>query len=471
MNIDKDSKLIVVHNTRIFVTNYGNLPSSLNTFLTEFNTFYRKGRQVKVPVWTAIHKTKHPLFGDIICVPRNISIKKLKSFFPDHTLIEDFNCHNPYTTVDITCSGNPRDDIQTEALDYLAGDGDYTTRRYFRQKNLFLQTGMGKTFITIKHIAEVKLMTMIVVHKDSLIGQWTDRITEFTDIKEDEIAIIKGNGSYKKILKNKDKYKIIIASNKTINSSLSDDTSITEFRTFVRDMKIGLKVIDEAQLGPKITFKLDSETNIYNTIYLTATPKRSKQSSDKIFKMILPDISNSFGSKQEHREDAYHNVVYAVISSNPGDEYMSSSVGGINISKYSDYVVTNTLSWMYDDIIKPTIQNNISHLKDNGFKLAIICGNLNLVTVLYSYIQEDFKDIVSVGNYTSMVDDKKAQVISNDVVVSTNCSMDAGDDFSFDIIINLVPLSSEVAIDQLMGRIRNKPNPLMKKLFIDISDI
>jgi superfamily II DNA or RNA helicase len=313
----RTDQLIIIHNTRVCVTNYGTLPAGFEKHLTEFDKFFKKGRQMMIPKWKAIHETHHPIFGKVICVPRNIDINVLTKYFPNHKIITDLDCYNAYTTVDINCSMKPRDDIQLEALNYLEGNGKYERFRKARQQNLFLQTGMGKTFLAIKQICSHKMLSLIVVHKETLITQWVERIKEFTGLSDDEIGIIQGAASFKRVLKNKDKIKIIVASNRTICSALNTKESTDSFRAFIKEMKIGMKIIDEAHISPKITFKLDSETNIFKTLYLTATPKRSSISSQRLFYMILPSINDSFGTKEEHREAPYHNILYALTESSP----------------------------------------------------------------------------------------------------------------------------------------------------------
>jgi hypothetical protein len=72
-------------------------------------------------------------------------------------------------------------------------------------------------------------------------------ILKFTNIKEDEIGIVKGATSLPKIISNKDKYKIVLFSNKTF-SSLVDSGNWQKLVDFFDEMQFTLKVNDEIHL-------------------------------------------------------------------------------------------------------------------------------------------------------------------------------------------------------------------------------
>lgn len=462
----KTDKLIIVHNSRICITNFGTVPSALKNYLTEFDIFRKRGREVRVPNWTAVHHTMHPLYGEVICLPRNMDISVVTKHFPTHRLIIDLNCYIPYKTISINAKHQPRDVIQQEALNYLEGRNNYSTYRDARQQSLFLQTGMGKTFITIQYITSVKLKTIIIVHKDTLITQWKERIAMFSDVTDDEIGVIKGKESFKKVLKDKDSLKIVIASNKTLGRCFVDEESTTDFRDFMRSMEFGLKVIDECHINPKITFKIESETNVFKNLYLTATPKRSDFSSEKLLLKLLPEKSNSFGLNIQHRNSAYHNVEYVHIRSSPNEDDIKALGGTISIDKYSNYILNRTFNKVFD-VVCDYIDDNMKHLNDNKKQIGVICGNLDLVTHMIDNLKLQYPN-EDIGNYTSLSNDKSSE-LKKKVIVTTSMSMDAGDDSEFDILINLVPLSSEPALEQIIGRIRNKPNG--KFLYVDVTDI
>lgn len=49
----------------------------------------------------------------------------------------------------------------------------------------------GKTYVAVDLITRLKKKTLIVVHKETLMDQWIDRILEYTDLTRDNIGIIK----------------------------------------------------------------------------------------------------------------------------------------------------------------------------------------------------------------------------------------------------------------------------------------
>jgi hypothetical protein len=67
---------------------------------------------------------------------------------------------------------------------------------------------------------------------------------------------------------------------------------------------------------------------------------------------------------------------------------------------------------------------------------------------------------IDIGNYNTIIKKRedRAKELLKEVILTTTKSMDAGDDFDLDVMINLVPMSSEVAMPQIVGRIRPKDN-------------
>ncbi len=81
--------------------------------------------------------------------------------------------------IEIEHNIKPRSETQQIAMDYMKN-----TEKGILQ----LAPGVGKTIISIYAIAEKKKKTMILVHRDSLADQWSERFSQFTNCEQQNIS-------------------------------------------------------------------------------------------------------------------------------------------------------------------------------------------------------------------------------------------------------------------------------------------
>lgn len=170
--------------------------------------------------------------------------------------------------IDIKHHIEPRNDLQKMAIKTLIGS---------KACILQLSPGTGKTVITIYAIAELKLKTIILVHLDSLVEQWKDRLLQFTNLREEDIARLRSKTFIEDLTK-----PIIISTAQTFTSLLRRHKE--NFLDVLNESKIGVFVSDECHTTSGApTF---SDCSIFipavHTYGLSATPKRSDGNLDII---------------------------------------------------------------------------------------------------------------------------------------------------------------------------------------------
>lgn len=243
-----------ISNIKEFLTRRQERYESFNRKGDDFNRFYEE--------------EKHSLV-----VPR---------FFP----IELFLKNIPYRCID---KRDPGADIdirhniilrqgQEEIVDFILQN---------RQGTIKVPPGAGKTIIALYIIGELKKRTIILVHNNTLVNQWLDRIEEFTNISRENVLVL----SNKKLssLLEYEKYPIVISTVQTI-LSIKIRASAKEKRYFKR-AKFGILVVDEAHTttgAPKFS-QASLLINAQTVIGLSATPYRFDQNHD-IIEMHLGKI-------------------------------------------------------------------------------------------------------------------------------------------------------------------------------------
>lgn len=440
---------LVVKPNRLIITNPpATLPQNFVKSLTEYSTY---GKWPK-PVYTAIREvTYEGKFA--IAIPRWYPTGQLEHYFKFDSVVTNDEVMD-YGESKFGCSVLPRDPLQAETDRYLAGVDEYSWLQRTSYRVAALETGNGKTSLTIKDIAREGIPALVTVHKANLLETpWKKSFAKHTNIPEDEIAFIEGKASLKRVLKNISKYKIFVAIIDTINSLLTTDKDLLD--EFFAAAKIGVKVCDEAHIKYRFTLNLDMSYDFNKVIYLTATPGRTSYSAVRLFRYMVPPENYWIGRAARQKRDPYLNMAYVFLHSKPSEEWTMkiSRKDGVNLNDYTDYIMeTGAYDLFYDMILKIV-------KKFKGRRIAIVCGKLDFIKRLQADLEVDIPG-VDIGNYNTIVKKRedRAKELNKLVVLTTTKSMDAGDDFDLDVMINLVPMSSEVAMPQIVGRIRPKDN-------------
>ena len=170
--------------------------------------------------------------------------------------------------IDIKHNITPRNELQERAIKTLMNSNACI---------LQLSPGTGKTVITIYAIAELKLKSFILVHTKELITQWKNRLMQFTNLSEDNIARLTSKTFIEDLQK-----PVIISTAQTFVSLLKRQSEA--FLEALNEAKIGVFVSDECHTTSGApTF---SDCSIFvpavRTYGLSATPKRSDGNLDII---------------------------------------------------------------------------------------------------------------------------------------------------------------------------------------------
>lgn len=197
-----------------------------------------------------------------LLIPRNFPIQQ----FLFNYKIEDKTHSGQH--IEINHKIVPRGDVQKRAIDYLMDN---------ESGILQLSPGVGKTVITIYMIAERKLKTLILAHRDSLVDQWRDRLLQFTDIDPNEVVRLSSNTFQEDLNKS-----VIVATTQTFLSLLKRNRK--EFLITLNKSNIGIFVADEVHTS--IGAPTFSECSIHmpsKYCYgLSATPYRTDGNEDII---------------------------------------------------------------------------------------------------------------------------------------------------------------------------------------------
>lgn len=436
-------KSIIVKHTRIEIHDYtiGDCPS-LESFFSIFDPITH----------TVFFKGIDYLEDEkILILPRGLDIYWLENALDCKakldTKYDEFDYNEP-----IMIKNLPKDDQQKEALRFILGKAEYHNNSYKSQLGINLNTGKGKTYVTIASISYTLIKSIIIVK--GIITQWKEKILEYTDIKPKEIYIIEGSATIDRLFNRDPKqYKIYIASHSTIKS-YGDRFGWDKITELFKHIKVGIKVYDEAHLNFDNMLKIDFYTNTYKNLYVTATPKRSSREEDKIYQLAFKNVPKI----DLFREDTDPHTQYIAIhfNSKPSPDVISACKNrfGFNINKYIDWVV-NSERFLDFSLV---LMEKILSLTSDGSKALIYIGTNNAICKFYDFLVSIYPQYVNdIGIYTSIVpDEQKQDMLNRRIILSTTKSCGAAVDiFGLKVTVVLAePFRSEVLTRQTLGRTR-----------------
>lgn len=308
---------------------------------------------------------------------------------------------------------------------------------------LSLPTGYGKTTIALHVLSEMKVKTIIIVHKEFLMNQWIDRIKQF--LPEASIGIIQG--------------KRIDILNKDITIVMLQSVSMKEYDHSLFK-NVGLTIIDEthhicAKVFSNTLFKISTKY----MLGLSATPYR-KDGLTKVLNWFIGDVFYYV-----ERENQKNVVVKTIKLTNEYPKFPMNKVGKVcipeGINKLTELSYRNEI--ILNIILKLINETNRSVL--------ILSDRRNHCIELKEMIEEKVGIPKTCGLYLGGMKQNELQESEKcDIIIATYSLAHEGLDIpKLDTLILATPKSDIV---QSVGRIlRETPGKQNSPLVYDIIDI
>lgn len=305
-----------------------NTPSILKTYNVKKNTFY-------------VYRGNKDVYDSLI----STSLRK--------KIIDNRN----ENYVDIECHVNPRDEEQEKALRaFLENDFGYGI--------LSATPSTGKTFISLKLASFFKQRTLIIVDMTLLIDQFIDSILNFTNIKEEEICIIRGSN-----LDFNDNHKVIISTVQTLSKQKELSEKLSR--------KIGYLIVDEVHVASCNTFQ--ELLPLFNPKYqigLSGTPFRDDEMEFLIMESVGPIIYTADRKKMLEAGSMLLPILRPIFIKDDKNFYKNND--GYEI-KFRDVVE----EYYLDKRTINKITNLVLHHYNNNDSQLLICKENNMVDLYY----------------------------------------------------------------------------------------
>ena len=390
-----------------------------------------------------------------LTIPRGIDVKFVERVIGGHV---DFNTTpDPYTeNKDIYIKYLPRDDKQKEAIRFILGVEQYAINKVRPQLSINLDTSVGKTYVTIACVAYLKARALVIASRQDWLNQWKERITEHTDIKEKEILFIRGSSMIMKILSGKINpldYKFCLMGHGTIEAFASTHGWDKIAELFIL-LQIEYKIYDEAHTDFRNMINIDFHTNTCKTLYVTATPNRSSEGEDTIYKLYLKNVPSIdlFDPDTDPRTH-YVSIRYRSLPS-PTD-YMKciKSKYGLDRNYYVKYLGQNENFYNMLRVV-------LGICAKYPGKILMYIATRETIARVKEFIQNEYPYYADqVGVFTSDYDSTaKKDMLNKRFILSTTKSFGACMDEN-EITVTVVlaePFKSAVLAKQSLGRNRQR---------------
>lgn len=304
--------------------------------------------------------------------------------------------------------------------------------------------GSGKTVMALQLISQKQQPTLIIVHRNSLLEQWMERIGSFLELEEGDLGQIAGK---KKFLGKK----ITVA---TIQS-------LAKFDLEQLKNAFGTIIVDECHHTPANSFaKIISQLNSTFLYGLTATPIR-KYSDEQLIFLYLGEILAVVTPEEKfsHTEPTLEVNIRQTelqIPFEPNNMEMEVLLKILLYDSNRNLMIT---------------QDVISELKKNQ-KILILTERVEHLAVLKNYLQSHAKILTVSGEDPARTKKVKLKKIDDgdfDILISTGQFFGEGMDFpNLDVLFLVFPFSFHGKLIQYIGRIQRSSK---HKIIYDYHDM
>jgi len=340
-----------------------------------------------------------------------------------------------------------------------------------------LYTGYGKSLIaTISSVRRGKRFGFLILPR--YINKWLDDLKEYTNIKDENIFIVKGSDSIRYLSEASDKelskIEVFIFSLTTMREYMKSYLDINEEfnytlkpSEFIRHLKIESIVSDETHQEFHNIYALFKMLDPKFALALTATLVSDNKREADMQKLLFPEHYRLSGIVEYSKYIELYPVSYRLA--NP-KSIKAENKYGYNHTKFEDnikkrkQILNNYLEMIYFTVGKFYLK-----YKKQGDKCLIFASTVDMCERIRDYLRTKIKDI-KINKYTA--EDDYSVIEESDIIISTLGSAGTALDISNLItVIQTVLVKSITANIQSLGRLRRLKNKKVRFVYLYANNI
>jgi len=296
-----------------------------------------------------------------------------------------------------------------------------------------LQTGEGKTLISIILSQLYGYKTFIMCFNSTILSQWASTFCKFTNIDKDRIIKLT-SADLTNILDNDesyDKYDIFMCTPTLLDRFAKTRKDYSTITTIFNRLGIGLSIFDEAHRNVSNLVKISALTSPKYRIFLSADFGQGNYEKESQFKEIFNNIPVISADDDNNKLTMkYTKLVMVEFNSQPGPLELKAIFRLIrgrfmyNANNYLKYqekkgTLNKCVYYILDSILK----------KDTNHKILILYSNIATVEKVGKELKEKYPDMRVGSFYGKIPNDEKENIKNNsNIIVATYSSFSTGVD-------------------------------------------
>lgn len=405
--------------------------------------------------------------SDILHFHRGVDLNYLRRLLGDVS----FKMREPHETENIKFNYeeivSPRNNDQVDVIDFVSGNRGHANNIEANQLFLVKKPGFGKTYCSGVGLCKYGVKTLIITHRDSLRNQWMESLYNMCGMNERYVHEITSSEELYDIAHNQHgfDYDVYLITHARFRAGLKRIGDMNTAKNIGENLKIGLKIIDEAHLEFRNILLMDSVFNVKRNLYLTATDGRSNKDENSIFKHAFSNAvyykpSSLLENNLPTKWVEYNSVEINSYCKPYIYKFRVAGGRGMNPATYGKWVIqydkAKTHLKCCRDILKEIYE------RDDKAKVLIFMPLIDLCeesayyfTMELSY-DESFQFDLSIKTINSHNSKRENDMNKRaDVIVTTIGSCGTGTDIpGITDIISCSPFVSSITAEQVFGRIR-----------------
>jgi len=366
---------------------------------------------------------------------------------------------------------NPGSPVKVEFLGILKEEQQLAAEEMLKYESgvLAATTAFGKTVIAASIIAKRKVNTLILVHRQQLLWQWTAKLTEFLNIDEALPTLEKKRGRKKQ-------QSLIgqIGAGQNNPSGIIDIaimqslTSGGEAKDFIKNY--GMVIVDECHHVPAVSFEQILKNVHAKYVYgLTATPARRDGHHPIIFMHCGPIRYSVDAKKQAEKRPFEHYVIPRFTGFRMPFEKEEKEISIQEL--YSKIVI--------DEFRNQLIADDVISAFQNGRNSLILTERTAHVAGLAKKLSESIPDVIALTGGMGAKETRellaritKTQTDKRLTLVSTGKYIGEGfDEARLDTLFLAMPISWKGTLQQYAGRLHRLFENKSEVQIYDYADI
>jgi len=294
---------------------------------------------------------------------------------------------------------------------------------------LEIHCGAGKTVMALKIISELKKKTLVIVHKEFLLQQWTERINQF--LPTAQVGRIQGD--------------IIDIEGKDIVIGMLQSLSMKKYPSYIFQ-HFGLTIIDEchhiaAEVFSNALFQIVTKY----MLGLSATMDR-KDRLTYVFKMFIGDVVY-----KKERESNDIVIIKGINYDIDDEEFCKVEYNFKGQVHYSKMIKKLCEFNRRSEFIIKVLQDSLNERPQQQF--IVLAHNKNLLKYLHDAINH--RKIASVGYYIGGMKQKALKLSEEKKVIIATYAM-AEEALDIKTLTSLIMATPKSDVRQAVGRILRK---------------